>query len=92
VPLHRQLAAGSAGRPGGGAPALPEFELAFLGTGCAAPSRLRSCAGILLRAGGIAALLDAGEGSYGGLLRRFGPAADEVCRCTISRGSIDKPK
>ena len=51
---------------------LPEFQLVFCGTGCAAPSKIRNSAGILYRVGGSSLLLDAGEGCYGGLLRRFG--------------------
>eukprot|EP01052_Picozoa_sp_SAG31_P028684 SAG31_NODE_2790_length_5089_cov_1.785772_1_plen_690_part_00 len=57
---------------------LPPFQLDFFGTGCAEPSRLRNSSAIFCRIDTVSMLLDAGEGCYGGFVRRFGPAADAV--------------
>lgn len=49
------------------------LEVTFLGTGAAVPSKYRNVSGIYLdrfRRGGL--LLEAGEGTYGQLVRRFG--------------------
>jgi ribonuclease Z len=50
------------------------FELLFLGTGAAIPSKYRNVSGILVRVPGDAGclLLDCGEGSLGQLRRRYG--------------------
>ncbi|KAL4458182.1 hypothetical protein ABPG75_013047 [Micractinium tetrahymenae] len=59
-----------------------EFEVTFLGTGAAVPSKYRNVTGIhvnLFGHGGM--LMDCGEGSYGQLRRRFGSAAaDDLIR------------
>jgi ribonuclease Z len=52
------------------------LEVTFLGTGAAVPSKYRNVTGIYLdrfSRGGL--LLDAGEGTYGQLVRRFGSAS-----------------
>ena len=52
------------------------LEVTFLGTGAAVPSKYRNVSGIYLdrfSRGGL--LLEAGEGTYGQLVRRFGAAA-----------------
>ncbi|XP_024533168.1 tRNAse Z TRZ4, mitochondrial isoform X2 [Selaginella moellendorffii] len=56
-----------------------EVELIFLGTGSSQPSTYRNVSAIyvhLFANGGM--LLDCGEGTYGQLLRRFGPSTDSV--------------
>ena len=77
-------------------------SLLFLGTGCAEPSKHRGSSGIHLRLhGGRGALIDAGEGVHGQLVRHYGralaqeqvspPAADAVlgrskrCVCRTSQ-------
>ncbi len=53
--------------------------MVFLGTGASIPSKYRNVTAIYLHrfaAGGL--LLDCGEGTYGQLRRRYGPAADDV--------------
>jgi ribonuclease BN (tRNA processing enzyme) len=51
----------------------PSYDkIYFLGTGSAAPSRLRGSSGILLHAEGFRLLMDAGEGTFGNLSRQFG--------------------
>lgn len=59
-----------------------DFELVFLGTGSAEPSKFRGSSAILLQTEGKhSMLLDAGEGSIGQLRRKFGSAGvDEVLR------------
>lgn len=50
-----------------------EFELVFLGTGSAEPSKFRGSSGILLQTGSKHwMLLDAGEGSLGQIVRKYG--------------------
>ena len=70
-------------------------SLTFLGTGCAKPSKLRGCSAILL---GLSSnryvLLDAGEGTYGQLVRLHGEARAEVivrnlCFVWISHHHLD---
>ncbi|CAM6086609.1 unnamed protein product [Calypogeia fissa] len=60
-----------------------EFQLVFLGTGCAEPSKKRGSSSILLQVRGAqgAMLLDAGEGAAGQLFRRFG---EQAARTIIS--------
>lgn len=57
-------------------PELPKFEtfaLTFLGTGSKNPSKFRNVPGILVHCRGGYIVLDAGEGFYGQLMRKFGP-------------------
>lgn len=50
----------------------------FLGTGCAEPSKYRASSGILVRMGfGRGLLIDAGEGTWGQLVRFFGSSMAE---------------
>lgn len=59
-----------------------EFELVFLGTGSAEPSKFRGSSGILLQTGGKHyMLLDAGEGCLGQMVRKYGETgAHEVLK------------
>jgi ribonuclease Z len=49
-----------------------DFAVHFLGTGSAAPALLRNVSGILLTLPNGCMLLDAGEGSWAQMMRRFG--------------------
>ena len=50
----------------------------FLGTGCAEPSKYRASSGILVRMGfGRGLLMDAGEGTWGQMVRFFGSSMAE---------------
>eukprot|EP00850_Spirogloea_muscicola_P002668 SM000010S04306 [mRNA] locus=s10:832787:837561:- [translate_table: standard] len=53
------------------------FEVTFLGTGCAEPSKYRGSSSIScqLHTPGLGILLDAGEGAWGQLVRKLGPDA-----------------
>eukprot|EP00850_Spirogloea_muscicola_P009327 SM000052S17719 [mRNA] locus=s52:317632:322429:+ [translate_table: standard] len=53
------------------------FEVTFLGTGCAEPSKYRGSSSIScqLHTPGLGILLDAGEGAWGQLVRKMGPDA-----------------
>lgn len=55
----------------------PEFEVSFLGTSSAIPSKYRNVTGIYAILGrGRALMMDAGEGTYGQLVRKFGRVGD----------------
>ncbi len=65
-----------------------ETGVMFLGTGSAEPSKYRGPSAILLSTPGPAyMLLDCGEGTWGQILRKFGPAgaANVVSRSFFSR-------
>jgi len=49
-----------------------EYEITFLGTGAAIPSKYRNVSSILCRFDQGAVMLDAGEGTFTQLVRRFG--------------------
>jgi ribonuclease Z len=58
------------------------FQVIFLGTGAAVPSKYRNVSSTYVQFGSgerfHGVLLDAGEGTLGQLLRRFGPQVDNV--------------
>ena len=79
---------GRLGQAGQAALAQDAGQMLFLGTGCAEPSRYRGSSGVHLRLrNGRGALIDAGEGVHGQLLRHYGPAlAQQQVRLLSSTG------
>lgn len=66
---------GRPGQAGQAALAQDAGQMLFLGTGCAEPSKYRGSSGVHLRlCNGRGALIDAGEGVHGQLVRHYGPA------------------